>query len=100
MREDQLQQILDSIDKQLKAGIETHVNGKIRALTAKMDEYIHEENDRYERNEEWKKRVTPAIETMEHLSTFGTIGMGLLKFIVVVGAASAAIIAFISYWRK
>lgn len=71
MNEEQLEVLRKTIDDQLKAGIETHVNGKIRALTYKIDEYIKDDTA-------WKETAKPTIELGNNIRGFGKVFVYLL----------------------
>jgi len=76
MEEKQLEVIKQTIENQLKLGIETHVNGKIRRLDEKLDTYIKEDN-------EWKERANPTIELGNNVRGFGIV------FVYLLGVAGA-----------
>lgn len=76
MTPEQLEILKETIDKQLKAGIETHVNGKIRVLSDKFEAYVKEDN-------EWKERANPTIELGNNVRGFGVV---LVYLLGVVGA--------------
>ena len=71
MTPEQLELLRQTIDNQLKKGIETHVNGKIRSLTERFDTYVREDN-------EWKERANPTIELGNNVRGFGIVFMYLL----------------------
>lgn len=71
MDEAQLEILRKTIDDQLKAGIETHVNGKIRLLSQKMDEYIKDDAA-------WKETAKPTIELGNNIRGFGKVFVYLL----------------------
>jgi len=76
MTPEQLEILKETIDNQLKQGIETHVNGKIRGLSERFDSYVKEDN-------EWKERANPVIELGNNVRGFGVVFMYILG---VVGA--------------
>lgn len=94
MNDEQFRQFLEHQDKTLKEGIETHVNGKIRSLTTKFDEYVKDDT-------QWKADVTPYIENMKKISGFTSIGATILKAIMLIGGAVGviyALLVFIKSW--
>lgn len=82
--------IAESIEKNVSVSVEKTVNGKIKAIDAKLDTYIREDN-------EWKEDVRPTIDGMKRLQNASDVGLGLLKFIVVMGAAVTAIWGGVTY---
>lgn len=86
MNDQQFQQFLEIMDKRLEIGIETNVNGKIKNLTAKLDEYIKDDN-------EWKAQALPAIELGKNAIGFGKA----LSWILGIGLA---VLGVIKYFNK
>lgn len=93
MTPEQFEQLQHSINTQLRDGIELHVNGKIRSLTAKFENYVEDDM-------KWKQDVTPYIESMKQLKGFSVVGTSVLKAILLIGSAVGAIYAFIKYLRN
>lgn len=71
------------IDETISKGIEKHVNGKIKAIDAKLDAYIKDDN-------EWKDRYSPYLEGIVGVSVGGKI---MVKFILGIATVGAAILA-------
>lgn len=71
MTPEQLEILRKTIDDQLKAGIETHVNGKIRGLTSEFREYVKEDLA-------WKKTAQPTIDLGSNIRGFGKVFVYLL----------------------
>lgn len=71
MTPEQIEQIKITISQ----SIESNVNGKIRTLSSKIDDYIKSDN-------EWKTKVQPDINSITSMKTFGKVGFG---FITVAG---------------
>lgn len=84
MTPEQLELLRQTIDKQLKAGIETHVNGKIRVLTERFETYVKEDN-------EWKERANPTIELGNNVRGFGIV----LVYLLGVAGAIFGVIKFL-----
>lgn len=90
--------LADDIIKKMNAhiinGIESSVNGKIKAIDHKIDAYIKDDC-------EWKKKVTPIIEDMEKQQSFFSVGATILKAVVLIGAVGTTIFGalhFIKDW--
>lgn len=79
----------DKLDTAIHRGIETHVNGKIKAIDTKIDAYIKSDL-------EWKEDYTPYIKGLASVSDGGRI---LGKFVIFFGAVGAAVLA-IRGWIK
>jgi hypothetical protein len=93
MTEKQFEQFNKNIQESIKLSIETTVNGKIRRLDEKIDDYIKSD-------EEWKAGVTPHIETMKQFQGFTLIGTTILKATLLIGSVVASIYAFIKYLKS
>jgi hypothetical protein len=93
MTDKQFEQFNKNIQDSVSKSIETTVNGKIKRLDEKIDNYIKSDN-------EWKAGVTPHIETMKQFQGFTLIGTSVLKGILLIGSATGAIYAFIKYLRN
>lgn len=98
MTPQQIDELKKSIDTTLKAGIETHVNGKIRHLSEKVDTYIKEDvawKEMTKREDsEWKERAEPVIQLGHNLQGFGKVSLYVLGFISLLAGAVLAIIKF------
>lgn len=93
MTPEQFDKVLISIKEQVSISIDAKVNGNIRRLDQKMDDYIKSDN-------EWKQSVTPSIETMKRVEGFGSTGLYLLKAIIALGAAGTVVLTIINWLRK
>lgn len=82
-----------NVQDSIRVSIESTVNGKIRTLTQKVDDYIKTDN-------EWKAGVTPYIESMRQFQGFTVVGTTVLKAILLIGSVTTAIYAFIKYLRN
>lgn len=71
MNPEQLEILRQTIDDQLKLGIETHVNGKIRGLTNEFREYVKDDIA-------WKETAKPTIELGNNIRGFGKVFVYLL----------------------
>lgn len=91
MTPEQFQQIQKGIEKQIKDGIEFHVNGKTRAMMTKLDEYIKDDTSWKEKDSEWKAEVKPYIESWKQFSGFTATGATLLKAVMLIGGAAGVI---------
>jgi len=81
---------LETIKETIAHSIELNVNGKIRVLTEKMDNYIKSD-------EEWKKQAEPVIKMGENVQGFGKVSLYILGF---VAAVTGAIISIINIVNK
>lgn len=68
--------------KAVRDEIERSVNGGIRAIDKKLDDYIKEDT-------EWKDKTQPAIDNMTNLSTAWKMVLG---FLVSLGAIAGSIL--------
>lgn len=93
MTEKQFEQFNKNIQESIKLSIETTVNGKIRRLDEKIDNYIKSDD-------EWKQGVTPYIESMKQFQGFTVVGTTVLKAILLIGSVTASIYAFIKYLKS
>ena len=97
MNDQQYKEFTERLDNTLKIGIETHVNGKIRALTAKLEDYIAKDVEWKKEDMEWKESVNPTIDSMENVKNFGAVGTGILKAVILIGSAGTAVWAFFHF---
>ena len=73
-------EIMHKMEKGIEESINRNVNGKIRNLDGKIDEYIKSDM-------EWKERYSPYLEGLQSISISGKILLWLAVFISsVVGA--------------
>ena len=90
MNAQELQKILDVINSSTENAIEKHVNGKIRNMDKKLDEYI-------ESDLEWKKTVEPVVDAYNTVGLVSNFTNWLSKVIISVGIIIAAVIGFATY---
>lgn len=83
----------DRIEKAVDKATEKYTNGRLKALDSKIDDYIKEDL-------EWKVKALPVIESGTKVLNFGTVGVGLLKFITIFSVAFGFIWGFIKYILK
>jgi hypothetical protein len=77
------------LDVGIQKGIETHVNGKIKNIDRKIDDYIKSDN-------EWKSKYSPYLEGIVGVSVGGKI---LIKLVLGIAAVGGAILV-IYHWFK
>ena len=77
------------LDAGIQKGIETHVNGKIKTLDKKIDDYIKSDND-------WKSKYSPYLEGIVGVSVGGKI---VMRFILGVAAVGGAILAIYKWFK-
>lgn len=90
MNVDELQKILDVINKSTEQAIEKHVNGKIRNMDSKLDNYIKSDM-------EWKRTVEPVVEAYNTVGLVSSFTNWLSKVILSVGVIGGALFAFFTY---
>lgn len=92
-----VQEILKQMDRRIGESVKTHVNGTIAEIHTKLEEYIVEDN-------KWKERAEPWVKMAEDTSKGGRfikrIIIGLLKFIVLLGAAVGAWMAIKEFIKR
>lgn len=81
--------IIQSIDKNIDTSVEKYVNGKIRRLDEKIDDYIKsdiEHRNEYKRETlEWRERIEKKVEPLDNLTGFSKTSLYLLGFLGSVG---------------
>ena len=97
MTPEQFAEFNKHIDETLAIGIETHVNGKIRKLTEKLDTYIVTDTLWKEEDMKWKEEVKPTIESMENVKSFSAVGTSILKGVLLIGSAVTAVWALFHF---
>lgn len=70
--------ILKKMDKAIELSVKTHVNGKIKSLDEKLDQYIIKDN-------EWKELITPQIEAVKSVQNWGKVSLGLITVLSTIG---------------
>lgn len=78
--------------------IEKNVNGKIRRLDEKMDNYIkadldHKETERIETNE-WRKNTDEKLQFVVDLQGFGKVTKYVMGFIISIGGTIAILVGW------
>lgn len=73
-----VEMVIHKIEPAVEKAVEKYVNGKIKALDYKIDEYIKHDL-------EWKSEITPQIEAVKEFRGFGKVTLGLLGFFAAVG---------------
>lgn len=106
MNEKQFNKLMEMLgerqDESLKLGIEKYVNGKIRDLSKKIDEYIALDTAWKQEDRKWKDeqvayrkdKLDPIVETSGHTLWLGRSLKGWLAFVVLFGAALAVVKTF------
>lgn len=88
MTPDQFQQFLKSNEEATGRAIETHVNGKIRNMDAKLDAHIIASQEHWDKSTKFMEELRPVRDGIFTLQS-------LAKFFKWIGLPSLAIIA---YW--
>jgi len=79
---------LETIKETIAHSIELNVNGKIRVLTEKMDDYIKSDED-------WKKQAEPVIKMGENVQGFGKVSLYVIGFVAAISGAIMGVIKLI-----
>ena len=80
-----VEMVIHKIEPAIEKAVEKHVNGKIRALDYKIDEYIKHDL-------EWKAEITPQIESVKEFKGWGKVTLGLLGFLSAIGGCILLVI--------
>ena len=73
-----VEMVIHKIESAIEKAVEKHVNGKIRALDYKIDEYIKHDL-------EWKEEITPQIQLVKDTQGFGKVSLYFLGFVSAIG---------------
>ncbi len=87
------EQIASSVAAAVEPAIEKVVNGKIKALDKKIDDYINVDTLWKEKDSIWKQTAQPAVDLGNNTIGFGTV----LKWLAATGLA---VVAFIKLFIK
>lgn len=87
------------LNKEIAKGVELHVNGKIRAIDTKLENYIMSDNEYKERvakeSSEWREKVDSKLEVVTNLQGFGRVAMYIMGFIGAVGVTIGVILKYL-----
>lgn len=75
-----VEMVIHKIEPAIEKAVEKHVNGKIKNLDYKLDEYIKHDL-------EWKAEITPQIESVKEFKGWGKVTLGLLGFFAAIGTS-------------
>lgn len=83
------------LNKEIAQAVELHVNGRVRAIDTKLENYIisdkeHNENEARQ-SAEWRKKVDEKLEVVTNLQGFGRVAMYIMGFIGAVGVTIGVI---------
>lgn len=84
---------LIKIQEAVGVAIEKHVNGKIRLMDAKLDEYIKDDLA-------WKEQAKPTIELGNNIRGFGKVVVYILGIAGAIFGVFKGIVEFIRYFSK
>jgi hypothetical protein len=79
--------IVHKMEGHIEKAIDKHVNGKIRALDSKIDNYIALDLQWKKEDEQWKEDVKPQIQLVKDTQGFGRVTLGFLAFVTAIGGA-------------
>lgn len=85
--------IMHKLESKIEESINKNVNGKINALHTKIDTYITGDLA-------WKESVTPSIEVMKNLMSFGSVSGYIGRTILLIGGIVSAIYASVKFVLK
>ena len=77
--------VIHKIEPAVEKSIEKYVNGKIRNMDKKLDDYIKDDNAYKVKDMEWKKLANPAVELGNNTRVFGKVGMYLVGVVGAIG---------------
>lgn len=89
--EQDFDKILKEIDRAVERATEKYVNGKIRNLDKKIDEYI-------EKDLEWKETVKPVIDAYTTVGKVSIFIQWLSKLIIAVGVVIGTFLGLNKLW--
>lgn len=84
--------ILHKIEPIVEKSIEKYVNGKIKTFSTNFDAYVVKDL-------EWKEKALPVITAGNKALIFGSVSVGFLKFVAILGVACGFIYAFFKWIR-
>lgn len=91
---------LRALQETVAESIEKNVNGKIRRLDEKIDNYIREDNEYKERmtieTAEWRKNADEKLQLVGNIQGFGKVLMYFLGFCATLGGVIALVMAWIN----
>lgn len=80
--------VTDALNETVKESIEKNVNGKIRNLDSKIDDYIKQDIRWKEEDKRWKDNAQPSVSLGSKVITF----TDAMKWILLTGASIAGFI--------
>lgn len=96
--------ILERVKKEIAPAVEKstekYTNGKLARLESKFDHYVEQDNKDKQQILEWQDKYTTTIEDVIKLKNFASVGGGILKGLIVIGSAFAAILGIIKLFKK
>ena len=81
-----VEMIMHKLETKIEESINNNINDKIKNIDDKIDAYIKSDL-------EWKESVTPSIETMKELRSFGRVSGYIGRAVLLLGAVASAIYA-------
>lgn len=82
----------DKLIAAVRDEVKNTVNGQIKKLDDKLVDYINEDMA-------WKERAEPMIKAYENSSGFVTTGKALLRSVILIAAALAAVTGVIKLFK-
>ena len=77
--------IVHKMEGHIEKAIDKHVNGKIKALDTKLDNYIIADMQWKKEDEQWKEDVKPQIQLVKDTQGFGKVSLYFLGFVSALG---------------
>ena len=69
-----VEMILHKMEEPIEKAVDKHVNGKIKALGIKIDDYIVSDL-------KWKEEITPQIQLVKDTQGFGKVSLYFIGFV-------------------
>ena len=87
-------QLQSGIEKQIAESIEKNVNGKIRNLDKKIEDYIHEDIAWKEKDALWKQTAQPTVDLGTNAIGFWKVSKWISLVLVTIASTVAAVKIF------
>ncbi len=88
--------VTTQVDASTKEAVKIHVNGHIRDLTKRLDDYIVADTQWKKDDKEWKDGAQPAVTLGNKVIT----GSGIMKWILITGASFGSFLAAIKVMKE
>lgn len=85
------------LEESIAKSITYNVNGKIKAIDEKIDNYIEKDLEWKKLDEEWKEEIIPQIEAVKEFRGWGKVSVGLISFFAAIGGF---VLLVINLWKN